>query len=117
MALQQHELKQQLDALLDSGEKAAAELDSLALEEVTNGLVAWEKELLLYEGADETFLRYVREKVFRYREICGFVADTMYSPLVFAGRSGVGGDSSSVYGKNGIEDGDSVRPVLMKTYG
>ena len=100
MALQQHELREQLDALLDSGEKAAIQLDSVGLEQVTSGLAAWEKQLLLFDGADEVFLRYVREKVFRYREICGFVADTMYSALVFAGRSGGGGDSSSVYGKN-----------------
>lgn len=109
-------LKLQFDELIKSGERAAASLDGAALEKVTNGLAQWEEALVKTE-VDEDFLNYVRKKIVRYREICGFVAETMYNALVYASQGSTDGPTKTGYGKNGHQEPAVAQPVLMKTYG
>lgn len=109
-------LRLQFDELLNSGEKAAACLDGDALEKVTQGLAAWEDKLA-QSTVSEDFLHYVRQKMLRYREICGFVAETMYSALVFASQGSDAPPSQAGYGKQGYKQSAIAKPVLMKTYG
>ena len=87
-------LRLQFDELMKSGEKAAASLDGSMLEKVTVGLAEWEQKLSKSQ-VDEDFLNYVRKKIVRYREICGFVAETMYSALVYASQGTPDGQAVS----------------------
>jgi hypothetical protein len=109
-------LKLQFDELMKSGERAAAGLDGETLEKVTLGLAQWEEKLAKSE-VDEDFLNYVRKKIVRYSEICGFVAETMYSALVYASQGTTDGPAKAGYGKNGYQESVVAQPVLMKTYG
>ena len=109
-------LRLQFDELMTSGERAAASLDGATLEKVTVGLAQWEEKLSTSE-VDEDFLKYVRKKIVRYREICGFVAETMYNALVYASQGTTDGPAKTGYGKNGYQESVVAQPVLMKTYG
>ena len=109
-------LRLQFDELMKSGEKAAASLDGSMLEKVTVGLAEWEQKLSTSQ-VDEDFLNYVRKKIVRYREICGFVAETMYSALVYASQGTPDGQVKTGYGRNGYQQSATAQPVLMKTYG
>jgi len=110
------ELKLEFDDLLESGEVAAASLDSDSLQRVTEKLGQWADELEEFP-VDDIYLRYVRDRMIRYRDICGFVAETIYSALVYASQENSGGPPSGAYGKRGLEEVCDVAPVLMKTYG
>ena len=109
-------LRLQFDELMKTGEKAAASLDGASLERVTIGLAEWEQKLAK-EQVDEDFLNYVRKKMVRYREICGFVAETMYNALVYASQGSTEAPAKRGYGKNGYQESALAQPVLMKTYG
>ena len=109
-------LRLQFDELMNTGEKAAASLDGASLEQVTAGLAVWEEQLAKSQ-VDEDFLNYVRKKIVRYREICGFVAETMYNALVYASQGTAEVPAKRGYGKNGYQESAIAQPVLMKTYG
>lgn len=110
------ELKLEFDGLLESGEVAAAALDGDSLEQVTERLGLWADQLRECP-VDEAFLVYVRARMARYRDNCGFVAETIFSALVFASQENGGGVPSGAYGKRGLEEVSEIAPVLMRTYG
>ena len=111
-------LRRQLDELLQAGEKAAALFDGAGLDQVSQRLAQWEAKFEAAEP-DKEFLLYVRDKISRYRDVCGFFAQTMYATLVYASQCNedAATEAGSKYSKEGTKEPSSVQPILMKTYG
>ncbi len=116
----QEQLRAELDALLDSGERAAVLLDGDELDETSASLESWAGRLKGLK-VDEDFLRHARERVWRYREMCSFVGETMHGAMIAAGGgdipAGAGAQpavGANRYAKSGRAAQGSLNPVLLK---
>ena len=106
----------EFDDLMNAGETAAAALNGEAIEEVTLRLTQWQQRLGTSTHSEE-FLLHVRERMARYRDVLGFVTQTMEAMFTSAGSLNAEEPSQLPYGKSGFLRRSAPQPVLMKQVG
>ena len=116
-----------LAELLERARVAAARYDGAALEAISVDLERWSSDMQQTfqsssnGGSDlqpeRAALLDLRPQLENYRDLCGFLSQSLQSALQQAVEENDGTKNQSRYGKSGSIDSNQGAPVLKKAYG